>query len=223
MFPVLTRRLAATLGAAGSLLAVPPALSAQGFEGAITMRLATGNRGSSAPETLEFLSRAGNVRVSMNSPAGSVAILGLSAEKKTYLVIDAQRTYMDVSTGDAMSSVAATAGATKVTRSGRKETIAGYECEHVIVESSAGGNTQKTDVCLTTALGPYVNPMASFGGGRLAPWQSELAKDGGFPLKVTMADGTVAVEVTKIEKRRVSDAQFRIPAEYTKMDMPRRP
>jgi Domain of unknown function (DUF4412) len=222
MLPVLTRRLAVSLGAAGSFFAVPPALSAQGFEGAITMRLATGNRGSSAPETLEFLSRAGNVRVSMNSPAGSVAILGLSAEKKTYLVIDAQRTYMDVSSGDGMSS-AASAGPIKVTRSGRKETIAGYECEHVLVESSAGGNSQKTDVCMTSALGPYVNPMASFGGGRLAPWQSELAKDGGFPLKVTMADGTVAVEVTKIEKRRVSDAQFRIPAEYTKMDMPRRP
>ncbi len=223
MFPVLSRRVTLAVGVAGSLAGAPLVLDAQGFEGAITMRLATGNRGASAPETLEFLSRRGNVRVSMNSPAGSVAILGLATEKKTYLVIDAQRTYMDVSTGDGMAAAAASGGAIKVTRTGRKETIAGYECEHVMVESSAGGNSQKTDVCMTSALGPYVNPMASFGGGRLAPWQSELAKDGGFPLKVTMADGTVAVEVTKIEKRRVSDAQFRIPAEYTKMDMPRRP
>jgi len=33
----------------------------------------------------------------------------------------------------------------------------------------------------------------------------------------------VALEVVKIEKRRVSDMQFRIPADFTKMDMPRSP
>ena len=201
----------------------PCAMAAQGFEGAITMRVASGGRGGSVPESIEFLSRGGNVRVSVTTPAGSVAILGLAAEQKTYVVIESQRTYMDVSAGDAVAATSASAGVTTVTRTGARETLAGYECEHVIVESRGSNGTQKTDVCVTSALGPYVNPMTSLAGARLSAWQRELVKDGGFPLKVTMADGTVALEVVKIEKRRVSDMQFRIPADFTKMDMPRSP
>ena len=78
-------------------------------------------------------------------------------------------------------------------------------------------------MCLTSVLGPYVNPMASLGGTRLTSWQQQLARDGGFPLKVTLPDGTVVLEVTKIEKRRVSDALFRIPSDFSKMEMPKRP
>ena len=204
--------------------ATPMAAQAQGFEGAITMRLAAMGRNAQGVQELEFLSRAGNVRVNIASPAGAMSILGLSSEKKTFLVIESQRSYVDVTNTEAGTAMASAAANAKITPTGRKETIAGYECEHMTIESTAPGDrAQSMDVCITKALGPYVNPMSSVGGVRVPAWQAQLMRDGGFPLKVSRADGTVELEVTKIEKRRVSDTQFRIPADFNKMDMPKRP
>lgn len=211
-----------TVGA--SALFLPVALHAQGFEGAITMRMAQPRNGPALPE-LEFLSRGGNVRVNVMSPAGSLVILGLGSEKKTYMLIESQRSYTEISAADVVESSVPENVTLKMTKTGKKETIAGYECEHVLMASTS--NAQVTgpamDVCTTRALGAYVNPLSSMAGGRANGWQRQLTADGGFPLKVTRADGTVELEVTKIEKRRISDSQFRIPADFNKVDMPRRP
>ena len=211
-----------TLGLIAALS--PCTLGGQSFEGAITIRITVGGRGGApATEEVEYVSRGGNMRVNVMSPVGAVAILGLAAEGKTYIVIESQRAYMEVRADDAASATASNAGAPTITRSGRKDTVAGFECEHVIVETSGANGPQKTDMCLTRSLGPYVNPMAGFGGGRATSWQRQLALEGGFPLKVSLPDGTVALEVTKIVRRRVSDALFRIPPEFSKVDMPKRP
>ncbi len=224
--PALTSRRApvfalAALGA--SALVSPVASHAQGFEGAITMRMAQPRNGPALPE-LEFLSRGGNVRVNVMSPAGSLVILGLGSEKKTYMIIESQRSYTEISAGDVADAGGAENAGLKMTKTGRKETVAGYECEHVLMASATGQSTAAPmDVCMTTALGAYVNPLASMVNGRAGGWQRQLTADGGFPLKVTRADGTVELEVTKIEKRRISDSQFRIPSDFNKVDMPRRP
>ncbi|MBL0173601.1 MAG: DUF4412 domain-containing protein [Gemmatimonadaceae bacterium] len=213
------RRLAAFVGCV-----TPLTIGAQSFEGAIMIRVVAGGRnGPATADSVEYLSRGGNVRINMMSPAGAVSILALATEGKTYAVLATQRAYMEMSAGDAAGSVAESAGATTISRSGRKETIAGYECEHVLVESNGATGPQKTDMCLTKALGPYVNPVSGLAGARLTPWQRQLASEGGFPLKVTLSDGSVALEVTRIQKRRVSDTLFRIPADFSKMEMPKRP
>ena len=194
------------------------ALGAQGFEGAITIRMAGG---SGAPsQEMEYLTRGGNVRVTINSPAGSMAILGLKAESKTYMLMEAQRMYMEVSP-ETMSAALSNAEAPKVTKTGRKETIAGESCEHVIIETTGTTGPQKADVCMAYAFGAFVNPMANM--ARMTAWQRQMVKEGGFPLRVTLADGSIPIEVTKIEKKRVNDTLFRIPADFSKMDMPRRP
>ncbi len=199
-------------------LLAPAGMQAQGFEGAITMLVATAPGRPAEP--VELLSRGGNVRATLESPAGPLIVLGLAAEKKTYVVIASQRTYMDVTpdlvdASQAAPSVAGSAGAgpVMVIRTDKKDTVAGYECDHVRVRTS-GSN--EVDVCMTRALGAFVNPLTSMPGARMTPWQQQLARDGGFPLRATMADGTVVLEVTKIEKRRVSDTQFRIPDGYVK-------
>ena len=203
----------------------PGIVGAQSFEGTITMHVTIGGGrgGAAAPQELEFLSRGGNVRVNIMSPMGAVAILGLATESKNYVVIEKQKTYMELAPTE-IAAVTETVSTAKLTRTGKKETVAGTECEHVVVESTDGnGATQRTDMCLTRALGKYLNPLAAMGGNRMPAWQQKLASDGGFPLKVTLADGTVAMEVTKIERHRVSDTLFRIPADFNKMDVPKRP
>jgi len=193
-------------------------LAAQGFEGAITIRM-TGRPGT-PPQEMEYLSRGGNVRVNINSPAGSMSILGLKAESKTYMLMEAQHMYMEV-TPESMNAALSNADEPKVTKTGRKETIAGESCEHVMIETGGANGPQKADVCMAYAIGPFVNPMANM--TRMTAWQRQLVKEGGFPLRVTLADGTVPIEVTKIEKKRVNDTLFRIPADFSKMEMPRRP
>jgi hypothetical protein len=57
---------------------------------------------------------------------------------------------------------------------------------------------------------------------RSSPWQRVLSSAEGFPLKVTLDDGTVAMEVLRIERRRVSDTQFSVPADYVLLQPPKK-
>jgi Domain of unknown function (DUF4412) len=217
--------IAATVVAASPLVARP--LAAQSFDGAITMRVSgMGPNGGQAQE-IEYLTRGGKVRVNVVSAMGAMSIIGIPAEKKTYLLLDQQSMYMEVNVGEELARAgagSATMPDVKITRTGKKETIAGYECEHVTVIAPQ----QTADVCLAKGLGPFVNAMSAMGsmgrGNRSLPaWQRSLEGEGGFPLKVTRQDGVVQLEVTKIEKRVLTDAPFTIPNSYTKMTMPRRP
>jgi hypothetical protein len=64
--------------------------------------------------------------------------------------------------------------------------------------------------------------MESLRAAALAPWQRQLGAE--FPLKVTMADGSVPLEVTTVERKRLSNDLFAVPGSYTKVTMPpRRP
>ncbi len=220
---------AAALMSTVVLAAAPVApLSAQTapFEGVITMRVA-GGRAAAQLQDVEYLAHAGKVRMNIASPMGSMGIIGVPAEKKMYMLMGQQRMYVEVPmNADAVPAGNAMVNAPepKMTRTGKKETIAGYECEHVLVESEQ----QTADVCMARGLGPFLNAMSAMGsmgrgGGALPGWQRSLAADGAFPLKVTGSDGTVMLEVTKIEKKRLTNALFDVPADYTKMDMPRRP
>ena len=203
----------------GLVVNVPLVLAAQGFEGAITLRVNSGRAGA-PPQEIEYLTRNGNVRVNINAPTGAMSILGLQAESKTYMLMESQRMYMEMPKDDIAAAIPRNDDA-KVTKTGRKETIAGESCEHVIVETNGTNGPQKTDACMAAGLGPFVMPMSRLNG--LSTWQRQLMKENGFPLRVTLGDGSVALEVTKIEKKRVNADLFRIPADFSKMDMPRRP
>ena len=203
---------------------VPQVMAAQPFEGALTMRVSS--KGANGPQSqeMEYLVRGGKVRVSMGGPAGAMSLLSVPQEQKMYVLIAAQNAYMEMPIGDAASSVAASSVAAKspadakITRTGRMETVAGYACEHVTV-ASAG---QTVDICMAKGLGGYVNPLASMQRSSEPAWQRMLTADGGFPLKVTMQDGSIPIEVVKVEKKKLASDLFSVPLTYMKMEMPRR-
>jgi hypothetical protein len=197
----------------------PVVVAAQPFEGAVTMRLSAKGPNGPQLQDVEYLVRNGKVRVSMGGPAGGMALLSVPQEQKVYVLIAAQRAYMEMPLADAVSTVAAnTPTDAKITRTGRLETVAGFSCEHVTVASGA----QTVDVCLAKGLGGYVNPLSAMQRGSEPAWQRLLAADGGFPLKVTMPDGSVPLQVVKIEKKRLANDLFSVPLNYTKMQMPSR-
>ncbi len=197
----------------------PPVVLAQPFEGAVTMRMTGKGAGGVQQQEMEYLVRNGKVRVSMGGPGGAMALISVPQEQKVYVLMAAQNTYMEMPMTEAAASVAAkTPTDAKITRTGRMETVAGYACEHVLVASAS----QTVDICMAKGLGGYVNPLASMQRSSEPAWQKMLTADGGFPLKVTMPDGSVPIEVVKIEKKKLAIDLFSVPLNYTKMEMPRR-
>ena len=198
---------------------VPQVVVAQPFEGALTMRLSAKGANGLPVQEVEYLVRGGKVRVSMNGPAGAMSLLSVPQEQKVYVLMASQNAYMEMPIAEASSSVAAATPAdAKVVLTGRMDMVAGYACEHVTVASAV----QTVDICLAKGLGGYVNPLASMQRCSEPAWQRMLTADGGFPLKVTMQDGTIPIEVVKIEKKKLASDLFSVPLTYTKMAMPGR-
>jgi hypothetical protein len=203
-------------------IALPAAGSAQTteFEGALTMRVSAPTRPGAtgqgaAGQEIEYLVRGGKARVNM----GPVSVLAVPSESKLYMLMAAQSAYMEMPMNAAADMArGAEVPDTKITRTGRMETIAGVSCEHVTVTSAK----ETVDVCLAKGMGGYINPMSAMQSGAPAGWQRLGGAEYGFPLKVTMPDGTIPLEVTRIERKRLAADLFSVPLTYTKMDMPRR-
>lgn len=190
--------------------------SAQAFEGEIQMRLSSAAPGQAA-RSMEYATRRGAVRLTMTGAPGGVVLLMPTGERTLYMLLPAQQSYIEA---PIPSTPPADRAMPSVKRTGRMETIAGVSCEHVTVTLATG----TADVCLTTTLGPWLNPLRSAGqaaGAMMNLWEQALGADG-FPLRVVLPDGTVSMEVIKVERRRLAPALFEIPSTYVKMTMPAR-
>lgn len=220
---LLLRRAVPSVLALGGMM--PVTLAAQAFEGSVTMRVNTGARGSAqgggaATQQLEYQVRGGKVRVNLGGPMGGMAMLAVPQERKLYMLMAAQQSYMEMPFAEAANAASSVPEPdVKVIRTGKKETIAGLSCEHVLV---AQGKSQPTDMCITTELGRYVDPGQMMRAGAVPAWQKQIGD--GFPLKVTLPDGTVIMEALAVVKKRLSNDLFSVPSNYNKMAVPvRRP
>ena len=137
--------IAAVLGVGESVPA-----SAQTFEGIVTMKVHGGDS-AREPREMQYALRQGVARVEMpgRGDARGVMIIDRSA-KTTTMLMPAQKKYMVVPipqgvgehrTGDHPRA--------EIVRTGRKETIAGYECEHWLVK----GGEHEIDACVASGLG----------------------------------------------------------------------
>ncbi len=212
------------VGISGSAAAQPP------FEGLVTMRLtAKPPTAAGAPERpamtqeLEYAISGKRVRVQLG--AAGMTMLMLPADKKVYMLMPAQNAYSEMPMSDAMAAAdQAAANApppnVKTSRTGKFETIAGYKCEHVLITSTTPTGPSTTDACISKELGRFNNPMSGM-GAKAPAWQKSIELEG-FPLKVNTAEGGTALEVIKIEKKRLANSLFTIPENYTKMQVPTR-
>jgi hypothetical protein len=102
----------------------------------------------------------------------------------------------------------------KLTQLGTHQTIAGLRCDDYEVVSGA----DKINMCVTSALGRFISPMASgMSGGRAPAWTRAFGDRPMFPLKVWDAKGSVAMEVTAVQRTTVPASTFLIPEGYTDM------
>lgn len=197
---------------------------ARSFEGSVSMRATLPSPNGVQTQVMEYLVRDGKARV--NVAGGAMSLLVLPAESRAYLLMAAQSSYREMPL--ASSPAAGTSGSTPrppapvvtTTRLGRSETIAGLRCDAMRMVIRVAERADSLELCVSTELGEYVNPLTLMRGGS-DPVQDALPP-GGFPLRVARADGTVMLEVTKVERRRLDPALFSVPLDYTRMEPPRR-
>jgi hypothetical protein len=197
---------AAVLLVAG--LAAAPAF-AQTFEGAVTAKLMPD--GGREPMDVQYLLRQGVMRMEMNRGESAAVMIVDPTAKTSYMLMPQRKMYMVM---PMMQGAAAETQrpAPDVVRTGRKERIAGYECEHWLVKDATGD----VDACVATGLGAFAMGNA----GREPSWMGVFREQRGFPLKVSKAGTGTMMEVTKIEPKRLDAALFAPPADYKKVEMP---
>ena len=208
---------------------VPALAAAQEFEGRITVEMNAGPNRPAVPMTI--LAKGGKSRMESNAGGMPVAmIMDYSAGTITTLMT-AQRMYMKMDMKQMEQQMRAMAGADapteapKYTRTGKRETIAGTSCEHVVFDGKDG---TQLDVCAAKGLGFF---GGSQGGGRGAgiPGYDQVMKDfkdGFFPLKMEQVEGTSRRQVfivTNVERQAVDASLFTVPAGYSEMSMPAMP
>jgi hypothetical protein len=215
-------------------LAVRPAAAQQPFEGVITVRT-TGMQ--SQQQDAQYYVRQGASRVEMTSSRGQMVLVTDPQKQTMYMMMPEQKTYMERPLASPPGPVTKDAPAEpQVVRTGRTDTIAGFQCEHVTITTERG----TADACMTRQLGAVPAMGAGMrrgmggqgggaggagagarGGAMGGSWRAALdaQPDLGFPLRVEN-DGRTVWEVTKVERRTLDPALFTVPAGYQQMQMP---
>lgn len=202
-----------------AIAAIPAIASAQGtFEGSITFRVSGGRGGE---ESMVYSVKGDNVRMDMSAGMGMSMYTLYDGDKKSVsMVIPMRQMYMEYSMDNAKMPTGTADKKTEITWTGKKETVAGYECEHATITNDDGS---QTDVCLAKDLGTFVQMGGGGmrGRGRGGPmgsgWEGHIGST--FPLKVER-NGQLVMEATKIEKKTLDASMFAIPEGYHKMSMP---
>ena len=224
---------------AAALLVTPPVTAAaqQTFEGVVEYDMISDNH---SIHTI-YYQKGSHVRMEMNMGGQASAMIMDGTTGTMTTLVPSQKMYMTMNfraMAGEMRQHRDSVHLPKITATGRHETIAGRDCEHVLMTNDQDPGT--ADICVARGMGYY---MSGGGGGRRAaqdfwsgipnaddPRYAEFRRqfaNGFFPLKMEMRDehGKVGMTMvaTKIDRRGLSDDLFKPPADYKEMKMPTMP
>lgn len=216
--------------------------AAQSFEGVIEMQMKGPNQDSPMP--VKYFVKGGLVRMEMQSPRGEMATIHDTKNKKMIMLMPQMQSYMERTMDvPAQGQPSGDAKKSEITKTGKTEKILGYDCEQFIMKGEKGD----TEMWAAKGLGTFMRPGMSGPGGRmggpgggpsgpggmrggmgggqkLAAWEEEFRTKGFFPMRVVShgADGKEEsrMEATKIEKKELDAALFKVPEGWQKMEMP---
>ena len=226
--------------AAVSFAGVPAAARAAGFEGVVAYKMA--GKGGAGELTQMYKGAKSRTEVSggggqttamiMDMTAGTMTVL--MPPQKQYMVMDMKKMgqglggLLGMGKKDTGSGAGASAAMPTIKATGRKETIAGHECEYYVM-----GDKAETEVCSAKGLGMFMMGQSPMGGGVASlaalaamstnPDAVKLFADGFFPLKVVNVKGgknEVVLEATRVEKKTLDGSLLVPPPDYTEMKMP---
>jgi len=189
-----------------------------GFEGEITMHT---TRAGQQPIDMVVKAKKDKLRfdTTTNGKAGS-AIFD-PAQNKVVLVMDEQKAYMDMDFSSPSAPAPNTDAKTGVAdKLGTKDMVAGIECENWAVKDGSG---KRSEVCIAEGIA-FFDLDGVRNGGSSSAWSKQMREKKLFPLRSVDFDAggkeTSRTEATKVEKKPIDDAQFQVPAGYTKVTLP---
>lgn len=222
-------------------VAAPLALAQGSFEGVVAYKIM--GKGGAAEMTqmykgtksrTEIDSGGQSTAMIMDSVAGTMTIL--MPPQKSYMVMDMKKMGQGLGgmlgrgrkdTGSSSGAGAANALAS-IKATGRKETIAGHECEYYVM-----GEKGEAEVCSAKGLGMFmmgqspmggaISSMASLAALATNSDAARLFADGFFPLKMVSTEHgkrEVVMEATRVEKKPLEGSLFVPPPDYKEMKMP---
>jgi hypothetical protein len=180
-----------------------------GFEGEITMHMAR----AGAPEEDMVVKAKGD---KMRIDTGNAYLLYDPATNKITMVSTAQKSYMDLDFSKPGAPQANTSSDTAtIDKSGKHETIAGVDCESWTAHDPGG---KRSEVCIAQGIAYFdMGGSMKGGGGSLG---KELREKKLFPLRSVEYDAAgkeiSRMQVTKVEKKSIDDADFAVPKDFTK-------
>ena len=228
---------AVAMAAVALLVLGPGGVRAQGtFEGMVAYRI---NQPGGGTSEMRYFQKGERIRHEMQAGPQTTATIFNGATGESMMLIPARKQYMVMNVNEMSKQMGPAAAARSgaqtdfsrmsVRSTGRRETIAGVVCEHVIFSDSRGGST---DICGASGMG-FMGAGKGMGSGPSTaslmgsknPQMVALTRRGFFPLKMTMTgpNGSLTWVVTKVDRRRLDDSLFGPPAGYTKFAMPTMP
>lgn len=204
-----------------STACIPSRVQAQTFQGVVEYSVTT----EEGTMPMSYMMKGDNARVEMEGRPGMKAIILIDAKaEKTVMLMEQMKMYMELPSA---AVAAEDMPNPEVTKTDKTQKILGYECQLYRVKEG----DRVSEVWVTKELGKF--QMFKMGGPRgkqqEEAWQKLIGKEGGFPLLVTTKEGDEQVskmEATKVEKKSLDDALFKIPEGFKAMDpsmMMRRP
>ncbi|HEY1959431.1 MAG TPA: DUF4412 domain-containing protein [Polyangiaceae bacterium] len=181
------------------------------FEGSITMHVR-----SQAGES-DLVVKTKNEKMRFEN-RGSWMLYDPKASTVT-MVDDASKTFTPIDFKSASAPKANTSPDTaKIEKSGQHETIAGVDCEKWTVHD--GG--KRSEVCIAQGIAFF--DIGSLKSGQSSALAKELREQKLFPLRDAEydADGKELsrMEVTKVEKKSIPDADLEVPKDYKQLAVP---
>lgn len=208
------------------------------FEGEITAEVSS-KSDKSGPKSLVFGVKSPKIRVDLGNVAGATDIPALAQggafiidppAKKGYMLVPAKKMAMVIDFDKAKQArtlnlpggskpSGAPPDPPKIEKTGKKQTIAGYTCEEWKVTNKDGS---RVEACMAEGI-KWIDLTDL---GMQSPELAAAAAIGDlnhFPLKLVAYDAASAetsrIEAKKIDKKKLADAQFTVPADYQQLDM----
>ena len=180
------------------------------FEGVVSFE----SRDFQSIEPRTLFVKHGVLRIEGTEQAGGNAFLIDYAKKKAFIVLSAREQYVELP-----AVILPAKGDTKQTRVNVQKTdstldILDFTCDEFLVTT----DSLEFEIWATKGLGT----AGTFLNAQVNEWQWKILEMGYFPLRVVVRDASgdesARLEATSVTKKAMSEALFRLPSGYEKVD-----
>ena len=180
------------------------------FEGIVGYQI----RDFQSIESLSLFMKRGRLRIEGTEQGGGNAILVDYGLKKSFIIVSGSEQYVEFPVLYARPKGSRVPPKVDVQKTDSTDEIEGYQCDQFL----ATVDTLEYEVWATKDLGT----AGSFLTPQVSEWMWKILDMGYFPMRFIARDATGEesgrFEVTSVAKKSLSEALFRIPSGYEKID-----